>query len=81
MKYLTSNEAPQLIRIELHSCKLIGADGAEILTFSMNENERHMLMNGLDDIGLTLEGMGQIRNWEKNTQINKPWLISPINLV
>ena len=81
MKYLTSNEAPQLIRIELHSCKLIGADGAEILTFSLNENERHMLMNGLDDIGLTLEGMGQIRNWEKNTQINKPWLISPINLV
>ena len=47
----------------------------------MNENERHMLMNGLDDIGLTLEEMGQIRNWEKNTQINKPWLISPINLV
>ncbi len=77
---LALNEIPEEISVDLNSCQLIDADGLEILQFKMNENERFMLINGLDDIGLTLKEMEQIRSWEKNTADNKPWLTKSISL-
>lgn len=44
--------------------------------FAIATNHRHMLLNGLDVIGLTLELDTQIQNFEQAYQQTFPWLYS-----
>jgi len=34
-----------------------------------------MFIEGLDDIGLSMEKVSHIKNFEKKLESNKPWLI------
>lgn len=52
--------------------------GKVLCDFTINGNERHMLLNGLDDIGLTLGEESLISKWEKNIIGDFPFLQSPI---
>jgi 3-isopropylmalate/(R)-2-methylmalate dehydratase small subunit len=49
---------------DLESCTLRDDQGLAI-TFEVEEFRRHCLLNGLDDIGLTLEHEGKIANYER----------------
>jgi 3-isopropylmalate/(R)-2-methylmalate dehydratase small subunit len=53
-------------------------DGQVLCNFKINDNERHMLLNGLDDIGLTLGEENLISKWEKNIIGDCPFLQTPI---
>lgn len=42
--------------------------------FEIDPFRKHCLLNGLDDIGLTLEKSGSIQTYEKKRHAEKPWL-------
>ena len=52
--------------------------GGEEFGFEVDEFRKHCLVNGLDDIGLTLESADAIRNYELNWREQSPWLFDVI---
>ena len=51
------------LTIDLEACRIRTADGHEI-PFQVDEFQRHCLLNGLDEIGLTLEHEDEIAAFE-----------------
>lgn len=43
-------------------------------SFDIDPFRKHCLLNGLDDIGLTLQKSGAIKTYEQNRRAEKPWL-------
>jgi len=48
----------------------------KIYKFNIDEFKKHCLIEGLDDIGLTLQKQEQITNFEKQNRLKTPWLYS-----
>jgi len=69
-----ANEGYQL-EIDLNTQKIIKPDGSH-LEFSVDAFRKHCLLNGLDDIGLTLENADAIKSFEANWQARSPWYFS-----
>ncbi|MGV2066104.1 3-isopropylmalate dehydratase small subunit [Agrobacterium sp. 22-226-1] len=61
-----------VLSIDLESQEISGPDGGTI-TFEIDEFKRHCMLNGLDDIGLTLEHSGAIDTFEKANASVRPW--------
>ncbi len=61
------------LTIDLESQKVIKADGEEI-PFEVDAFRKHCLLNGLDDIGLTLQDSDEIKAYEKKRSAQAPWL-------
>ena len=49
-------------------------DGSRKFSFSINEFRKYCLLNGLDDIGLTLRHADKIRAYEDRRRLEQPWL-------
>jgi 3-isopropylmalate/(R)-2-methylmalate dehydratase small subunit len=49
-----------------------GPDGGTI-SFDLDEFRRHCLLNGLDDIGLTMEKAPTIDRFEQKNAESRPW--------
>jgi 3-isopropylmalate/(R)-2-methylmalate dehydratase small subunit len=49
--------------------------GNHVFAFDVDDFRRHCLLNGLDDIGLTLQQKNHIDDYEQQLQNDKPWLI------
>lgn len=54
----------------------IGGPGGGDVTFEIAAADRTRLLEGLDDIGLTLKHMDEIVSWERGAQAAQPWLQS-----
>jgi 3-isopropylmalate dehydratase small subunit len=54
----------------------ISGPGGEDIAFEIAAADRTRLLEGLDDIGLTLKHMDEIVNWERRVQATQPWLQS-----
>ncbi|MEH6518069.1 MAG: 3-isopropylmalate dehydratase small subunit [Halioglobus sp.] len=52
--------------------------GGETLSFEVDGFRKHSLLNGLDDIGLTLQSENAIRDFEGRWQQKSPWLFGTI---
>jgi len=63
------------LRIDLEQQRVITPEGRE-LTFSIEPFRKHCLLNGLDDIGLTLQHADQIRAFEAERLARHPWLVA-----
>ncbi len=50
--------------------------GGEVLKFEIDPFRKHCLMNGLDEIGLTLEHADKIRVFEAKRRSEQPWLFN-----
>jgi len=61
------------LRIDLARQVVITPEGRE-LAFSIEPFRKHCLMNGLDDIGLTLQHADKIRAFEAERLARHPWL-------
>ncbi len=48
--------------------------GGEVIRFEVDPFRKHCLLNGLDDIGLTLEKAQSIATYEKKAAASQPWL-------
>jgi 3-isopropylmalate/(R)-2-methylmalate dehydratase small subunit len=58
--------------------KLVKTPGGETFAFEVDEFRRHCLLNGLDDIGLTLEHADAIRAYEAKKRESAPWLFDVV---
>ncbi len=63
------------IRVDLQNQNIELPDG-EILEFEVDSFRKHALLNGLDDIGLTLQKADVIRDYEARRANEAPWLFS-----
>ncbi|MDP6109636.1 MAG: 3-isopropylmalate dehydratase small subunit [Rhodospirillales bacterium] len=61
------------INVDLENQKITGPDGGEI-SFDLDPFRKHCLINGLDDIGLTMEKADKIDAFEEKNKISQPWL-------
>lgn len=48
----------------------------ETIRFEVDEFRKHCLLNGLDDIGLTLQHADQIRSFEEAYKAKNPWMFA-----
>lgn len=67
----TDGAAPFTVDLEEER---IGGPGGSDIAFSLPAADRMRLLEGLDDIGLTLKHAEDIASWEKRTLLQAPWL-------
>ncbi|KAK0518260.1 3-isopropylmalate dehydratase, partial [Tilletia horrida] len=67
-------KAGREITVDLQREVVVSADGAEEFAFETNAFTRHCLLNGLDDIALTLQKEELIRAFEERRSTETPWL-------
>ena len=72
-----TNEGYQL-EVDLQQQLITKPDGSSI-PFSVDEFRKHCLLNGLDDIGLTLKDAEKIRSFEDNWRNSAPWYFTTTN--
>ncbi|MBO0905307.1 3-isopropylmalate dehydratase small subunit [Jiella sonneratiae] len=60
------------LTVDLERQTISGPDGGEI-SFEIDPFRKHCLLNGLDDIGLTLERAGAIGDYEARLAEERPW--------
>ena len=58
--------------VDLEAQEIISPDGRRI-TFEFDAFKKHCLLNGLDDIGLTLQKADKIKNFEAGQKVSQPW--------
>ena len=58
--------------IDLEAQTVTTSDG-QVFPFAVDAHRKHCLMNGLDDIGLTLEKVAAIDSYEKQNAALRPW--------
>lgn len=66
------------LTVDLHNKRVVTPSG-ESFEFDLDEFRRHCLLNGLDDIGLTLEDADYIRAYEEKRKKQSPWLFDAIS--
>jgi len=59
--------------VDLESQRITGPAGPDI-AFDLPAADRTRLLEGLDDIGLTLKHADEIVNWERRIAADQPWL-------
>lgn len=75
-KEVDANEGYQLT-VDLENQKVIKPNGEEI-AFEVDPFRKHCLINGLDDIGLTLQDADDIRAYEEKRRASQPWLFDVV---
>lgn len=71
-KEVEANEGYQL-SIDLAKQTLTTPSG-QTFTFDITEHRKHCLLNGLDEIGLTLQHADEIKAFEEKRKAAQPWL-------
>ena len=66
------NGANAVLDIDLEAQEITRPNG-ESITFEIDEFRKHCLINGLDDIGLTMEKEKNIDSFEKKRATEQPW--------
>ena len=59
--------------VDLESQTIKGPDGGTI-KFEIDSFRKHCLMNGLDDIGLTMQKKKKLDTFESKRATSQPWL-------
>ena len=73
-KVAAEAKAGREIEVDLPAQVVRSADGEELGRFEIEEFKKHCLINGLDDIGLTIQLEDKIRDFERRRTQNTPWL-------
>lgn len=63
------------LRIDLPA-QVVVAEGGGAIPFSIAPDRKHRLLNGLDDIALTLQRSDRIRAFEAQRRAAEPWLFN-----
>ncbi len=69
----TERGSNAMLSIDLESQEITTSDGKKI-NFKIDKFLKHCLLNGLDDIALTLEKNSDIENYEDIIKSQRPWL-------
>ena len=73
---VAANEGYSLT-IDLETQHIIKPDGSRI-EFDVDPFRKHCLLEGLDDIGITLQDAELIKAYEARRKANSPWLFDVI---
>jgi 3-isopropylmalate/(R)-2-methylmalate dehydratase small subunit len=65
--------ANAVVTVDLNKQVITGPDGGSI-SFEIDPFRKHCLLNGLDDIGLTLQRDAHIASFEDKRRVSYPWL-------
>jgi 3-isopropylmalate/(R)-2-methylmalate dehydratase small subunit len=65
--------ANAVVSIDLETQEIKGPDGGTI-KFEVDAFRKHCLLNGLDDIGLTLQKKDSMDSFEAKNKLGQPWL-------
>ena len=60
------------LSIDLEAQEITGSDD-DVIKFEVNEFKKHCLLNGLDDISLTMQKNDEINDYEARLKISQPW--------
>jgi len=61
------------LRIDLDRQSVSTIDGSQVMRFEIDPFRKHCLLNGLDEIGLTLRHADKIRAFEASRKAQYPW--------
>jgi 3-isopropylmalate/(R)-2-methylmalate dehydratase small subunit len=61
------------VTVDLEKQEIRGPDGG-VIKFDIDSFRKHCLLNGLDQIGLTLEKDSAIQQFEQQTGLTRPWV-------
>ncbi len=75
-KECVANEGYQLT-VDLENQKVVSPNGREY-HFEVDAFRKHCLLNGLDDIGLTLQDSDSIRAFEEKARADRPWVFKDL---
>ncbi len=65
--------ANAVVSVDLEKQEIRGPDGG-VVHFDLDPFRKHCLLNGLDDIGLTMQKAASIQAFEAKQQLSAPWL-------
>src|SRR6266566_2141898 len=65
--------ANAIVTVDLERQEITGPDGG-MVKFDIDPFRKHCLLNGLDDIGLTLVKADKIESYEQRAKAARPWL-------
>ena len=71
---VAANEGYELA-VDLEKQTITKADG-RVIKFEVDEFRKHRLLNGLDDIGLTMQHVDDIKAYEQRRSAEAPWLFN-----
>lgn len=74
LKIAEESKAGREIEVDLPNQRVNDALGNTLATFEVEKFRKHCLVNGLDDIGLTMQMEDKIRTFEDRRSIDTPWL-------
>jgi len=63
------------LNVDLAAQSITKPDGS-VIKFDVESSRKHILLNGLDDIGLTMQHAEAIKTFEQKWQQQSPWLFS-----
>jgi len=67
---------PEALKIEVDLGSQTLSVGNETISFDVDPFRKHCLLEGLDDIGLTLQHVDDIKTYEEKGKQNTPWLFN-----
>ena len=67
---------PEALKIEVDLGAQTLSVGDETISFDVDPFRKHCLLEGLDDIGLTLQHVEDIKTYEEKAKQNTPWLFN-----
>ena len=67
------------LTVDLANQKVISPSGKEY-AFDVDEFRKHCLLNGLDDIGLTLQHADDIKAFEEKAKADRPWVFAELSV-
>jgi 3-isopropylmalate dehydratase small subunit len=70
---VVTNDGAAPFTADLENQRIVAPDGTEF-PFEIGQSERIALLEGLDDIGMTLKHLDDIRAWESRAAGARPWL-------
>jgi 3-isopropylmalate/(R)-2-methylmalate dehydratase small subunit len=62
--------------VDLDQQTVSTVDGSKTFRFDIDASRKHSLLNGLDEIGTTLQNADEIRAFEEQHKARHPWLFS-----
>jgi 3-isopropylmalate/(R)-2-methylmalate dehydratase small subunit len=78
-KHVLSSDSAVSISVDLERCLISSSSQVEICKFTIPSVQKMMLLEGLDDIGLTLKDDLLIEKWEKTALLNHSIFQTSIN--
>ena len=74
VSWVSADPAANTIQLDLEACTIESDPEKDKKVFSVDPTSRDMLLQGLDEIGLTEQSMDLVSRFEEQDQIRRPWV-------